>query len=431
MTDVNQLWALAVAQADGLTPTPTLASCRRDPCRGPGQVPLDFAINYSEPISLARHARYARLRLDRQLGILVVGGPDDTVTVTMPSGQERVFQPDSRPGGGYFDQQGDTGILTAETGGGFTLLESDGQVETFNANHTLNSIQDTNGNRVTAVYTGGQLTGLEASHGDPASNSVVASLAIAYNSSGLIVSVTSSDGRAVDFTYDSGKHLTSVKTFDGEVTSYTYASGSNLATQNAVTTIQYADGSQANFSYDSSGRLASESQTGGADPITYSYNVGEVTLTDAAGDAKQYFYGQNGEVVKAIDALGNVSFATYDSSSDLTSITGPTGLTQKYAYDAQGNLISSTDPLGQTTSYTYSGVDNRLTGVTNPQGDTTSVTITATGNVASVLAPDDSVQTLTYDAMGDPLSLTNANGQATGYTYNAAGQITGVTLSGG
>ncbi len=109
----------------------------------------------------------------------------------------RIFQPDSRPGGGYFDAPGDYGILTAGSGGTFTLQETDGQVEAFNADGTLNDIQDTDGNRITAGYSAGRLTSLEASNGDPATNPVVGSLTIAYNASGLIASVASSDGRTV------------------------------------------------------------------------------------------------------------------------------------------------------------------------------------------------------------------------------------------
>ena len=72
----------------------------------------------------------------------------------MPSGGQRVFQPDSRPGSDYFDQPGDYGILTKGTGGTFTLQETNGQIEAFNADGTLNYIEDTNGNRITAGYIG-------------------------------------------------------------------------------------------------------------------------------------------------------------------------------------------------------------------------------------------------------------------------------------
>ena len=104
-------------------------------------------------------------------------------------------------------QPGDYGILTEGTGGTFILEESDGQIEAFNANGTLNYIADTDGNRVTAIYTGGKLTGLEASNGAPTANNVVGSLTIAYNAAGLIASVTASDGSAITYAYNSARTI--------------------------------------------------------------------------------------------------------------------------------------------------------------------------------------------------------------------------------
>ena len=113
---------------------------------------------------------------------------DDTVIVTGPGGSQRVFQPDSRNANHYFDQAGDYGVLTPTGGGTFTLTEQDGQITTFNSDGTLNYVQDTNGNKITASYTKGMLTSLKASTGQ--------SLGIfAYNAAGLISSVTDSDGQ--------------------------------------------------------------------------------------------------------------------------------------------------------------------------------------------------------------------------------------------
>ncbi len=159
VTDVSELWSFAMMQADGLTPTPELAGATDIDVAAPGQASLDFSRVYQEPIS-SRDA----------IGPLGYGWSDDwqysvsvasdgTVTVTMPTGDQRIFQPDSR-GSDYFDQPGDHGILTEGTGGTFTLQETDGEVEAFNANGTLNYVQDTDGNRITAGYTSGQLTGV-------------------------------------------------------------------------------------------------------------------------------------------------------------------------------------------------------------------------------------------------------------------------------
>ena len=119
------------------------------------------------------------------------------------------------------------------------------------------------------------------------------------------------------------------------MTHYTYATGSNPATENALTTIGLADGSLVNLSYNAAGQFSGYSQAGGADPVTYTYNLGKVTVTDALGASEEYYFDANGNLVKLVDPLGNISFASYDSNGNLTSLTGPTGLTETYQVQRQ------------------------------------------------------------------------------------------------
>ncbi len=355
VTNVGQLWSLAVMQVDGLTPSPVLANLDDLHMAVPAQIGLDFVRSYAEPTSSREELGPLGYGWTDNWQYSLTAAADGTVTVTLPTGQQRVFQPDSR-GSDYFATPGDHGILIKGSGGTFVLQETNGQAETFNADGTLNYIQDSNGNRITAVYTSGRLSSLKASNGDPATNPVVASLTIGYNAAGLIGSVQSSDGRTVTYNYDPGKHLIGVTSFDGEVTQYGYQGGSNAATKDALASITYADGSQNNFSYDSVGRLSATSQAGGASAVTYAYQVGGVTLTDASGAATLYDYNGNGELIRIVDPLGNVSVATYDANFNLASATGPTGLTTSYSYSNTGELTSVTNALGQTTTYTYSSI---------------------------------------------------------------------------
>src|SRR5581483_10464191 len=108
---------------------------------------------------------------------------------------------------------------------------AEGTLTAFRADGRIDYVQDTNGNRVTAVYTGGRLTQLQHSAG-PA-------LAIHYNAAGLIDRVTDPAGRQVLYTYDAAnQHLVSVQATDGTVTGYTYDTGGNPATANALTSVQ-------------------------------------------------------------------------------------------------------------------------------------------------------------------------------------------------
>src|SRR5208337_3270735 len=165
---------------------------------------------------------------------------------------------DSRDPGTFFSEPGDPGTLTSDGHGGYLLTEVDGTVTDYNANGTLNYIQDTNGNKITAGYTGGRLTSLIASSGP--------SINIAYNTAGLISTVTDSLGRVTTYTYDSSnKYLTAVTGFNGQTTTYTYNTPPLIAgspipnSYGALLSVAFPGGTHQYFTYDSEGRLAGTS----------------------------------------------------------------------------------------------------------------------------------------------------------------------------
>ena len=147
----------------------------------------------------------------------------------------------------------------------------------------LSYVEDTNGNRITCTYTGGQLTGLAQSSGQY--------LHIAYNSAGRINSVTDSVGRKTIYTYDAAnEHLLSVQDYDGQVTFYSYITGQGVPLENALTKISYPDHTHRYFTYDVQGHLSSTSQDDGIGTVTFTYNMGKVTAADALGNANQVLF---------------------------------------------------------------------------------------------------------------------------------------------
>ena len=310
---------------------------------------------------------------------------DGSVNVYEPGGSIRRFQPDSR--GGYFAQAGDHGTLAARSGGGYTLTELDGQVTAYNADGSLAYVQDTNGNRITAGYTGGLLTSLTHSSGQ--------SLTLAYNAAGLVSTITDSAGRTTTYNYDpTNQYLTSVVDFDGRTTSYTYDTGSNPATAHALLSVTHADGSHDYFSYDAQGRLADAHRDGGAEDTTFSYTEGAVAVADVLGDTTNYFFDNRGLLVQVQNPLqSTVSFA-YDANLNLVQTTDAAGQTYTNKYDAQGDLLSSTDPLGHTVKYTYSATDDRLASVTDAKGNATRYGYDGKGNLTSTSYADGTSKAL-------------------------------------
>ena len=199
VTDVSLLWNFAVQQADNaLSPVgPALASATDDSVAIPGSLSLSFSRVFAESIAGRDTMGPLGYGWSTPWQTTATIASDGTVTITGAGGAQRVFQPDSRTAGTYFSEPGDTGTLTSDGNGGYLLTEADGTATDYNANGTLNYIQDTNGNRITAGYTSGRLTSLTASSGQ--------SIDIAYNAAGLISSVTDSAGPRHDV------HLRSVE----------------------------------------------------------------------------------------------------------------------------------------------------------------------------------------------------------------------------
>jgi RHS repeat-associated protein len=426
VTDVNQLWGFAVQQADNaLSPVgPTLASATDDSVAIPGDLSLSFSRVFAESIDGRDTMGPLGYGWSTPWQTTATTASDGTVTITGAGGARRVFQPDSRTAGAFFSEPGDTGTLTADGDGGYLLTEADGTATDYNANGTLNYLQDTNGNRITAGYTSGRLTSLTASSGQ--------SITIGYNAAGLIATVSDSQGRATTYSYDpSNQYLMSVMGFNGQTTSYTYNTTSGAAAQNALTAITFPGGTHQYFTYDSEGRLSGTYNNGGAQPQSFAYAVGQVSITDGTGDISNLFYNEQGLVVKSIDPLGNVTLNTYDSNFNLTQVTNALGQSETYVYNAAGEVTSSTDFLGNTTYFVYSGPFNELASMTDANGNTTNYAYSSAGDLLSTTYANGTSESSSFNPLGEATSYLNANGQPTQYTYNSAGQIATETFSDG
>jgi len=243
--DVSLLVGFELCQADGMNPIHYLAQELDASVPTPG-LPLFFDRAFAQPINL----RYELGPLGRGWThfwqIVLSQDADGRVTITDRTGTPRIFQPDAREG--YFSPVGDYATLTAVGGGAFTLREKDGLLFAFRPDGNLDYVEDTNGNRVTAGYTAGRLTGLTHSSGQ--------SLQISYNAAGRIERVADYFGRETLYTYDpADEHLLSVRSPDGQTTLYAYHSGGGLATKHALTEIQFPDGAHQYFTFYDNGRI--------------------------------------------------------------------------------------------------------------------------------------------------------------------------------
>ncbi len=275
-------------------------------------------------------------------------------------------------------------------------------------------MQDPNGNRITATYSGGLLTRLTHSNGS--------FLTLSYTN-GLLTQLSDSSGRTSRYTYDAtGQHLLTY-TDEFGTTTYSYVTGQGAPAENALASITFADNSHRFFRYDSEGRLIDEHRDNNQEDLSYSYApLGGYTTTDAKGAQTTVLLDDSGRTVQATDALGNVIHFLYDASGDLTQVNGPLGMQASYAYDLLGDVTSATDTLGLTTHFSHDS-SGRLLSYTDARNNTTQYRYDGSGDLLAITYPNGSLDQFQYDPLGNRTQSLNARGRAIRYQYNNAGQV--------
>jgi YD repeat-containing protein len=260
---------------------------------------------------------------------------------------------------------------------------------------------------------------------------------------GLLISVTNQFGRSLGFAYNGSKQLTSITTPDGRLiqyqygttlsgprlTSVVYPGGSagvnkayhyeNAGFRHLVTGITDELGARlATVHYDSQGRALSSGHAGGADLYSVSYaTAGAATVTDPLGTARTYTYGT---------AKGELAVTGADKPSG----TGNSSAASR-VQDTNGFVTQETDFLGVNTMYTWD-INRRVPLSTTkaaglPEAQATATQWHPTFRLPVLVTEAGRTTSYTYDAQGNPLSQTMSDtatnaARTTSWTYNPQGQ---------
>lgn len=199
-------------------------------------------------------------------------------------------------------------------------------------------------------------------------------------------------------------------------------------------------GQQTSYVYDAAANLietqdADLSGTGPTRTTRYFYDADNQRIgqLDADGYLTTYTYDAAGQVISstAYATATNALLASSGSLAQLLPATSSEDRTTDTYYDAMGHTIGVLDADGYFTSYSYDK-DGDSTGsaryaIALSHGGTP----TYDDLMAQVAGQPSQQTSCVYDAFGDRISETDANGTVTQYTYDANGRVSQTTVAAG
>jgi RHS repeat-associated protein len=232
-----------------------------------------------------------------------------------------------------------------------------------------------------------------------------------------------------------------------------------FSAQGVLLTMADRNGYTTTFGYDTSGHVATVSDSSGR-ALTVSW-VGThiVSVSDPMGRVTAYAYDGSGNLLSVTDPANRVTTYGYDSAHELTSVTDPrlgqtvntyvggqvtrqvdpAGLASTFAYTGDpasviGSTTTMTDPHGAVSTRDYSQMllQDVTTAVGAPQAATTAYSYDPVSLGRSMeIDPTGKVTRHTFSPDGDVTSGTDPLGLVTNFGYDSTDRVTSVTLPSG
>jgi|GEM_PF-5395086 len=202
-----------------------------------------------------------------------------------------------------------------------------------------------------------------------------------------------------------------------------------------------ADG-QLNYIEDSNGyrltagytnNLLTQLSTSNGDSLIFNYNAdGRIeTVTDREGEANTYNYDSIGQYLLNVEDVNGTTSFSYDDPFDPTKVSSVTysdGSKVSYDYDHAGRLQQVIYGEGRealATTYSYD-VNGGVT-VTNANGGTNQELRNERGQVGQTINANGSVTNYSYDAAGNLTGIDSELGYSAGFAYDSNGNVTSQT----
>lgn len=235
-----------------------------------------------------------------------------------------------------------------------------------------------------------------------------------YNYQNKITYYQAANSRTYSLNYDNNGNISTYSSTNGTY-QYNYDTSTNL-----VTSTQKPDGTSASVSWDTIHRIPlsfSEAGSGGTKNTTFTYdqylNVATKTISGFGGSRTwSYSYAPGGLITSQSSPDGSsLTYSYYSISDDI---------------NLRGLLASVKNGLGQTMTFNSYDNHGNPTSVTGFNGITKIMSYDARGNVLSETV-GSATNTYSYNASGDLLQATFANGYQLTMTYDAAHRLISIT----
>lgn len=238
--------------------------------------------------------------------------------------------------------------------------------------------------------------------------------------------------RKVYYTYNSDGLLATFKDAKNQITYYNY--GTTYVEKDLLMSIQLPKGNTVINTYQDKKLMSSK--TNGNQPTTYNYvrnygqssnnNYTQTTVTNPQNQTTVIDYNKDGNPNHILKDNSTTVDITYDAThSTKPSNVTVNGKSAGMTYDNMGNVLSVTLPLGVSYHYTYNNY-NDITQYTDPNGHNYNYTYNSNGNLVQTTTPRGST-TYNVNSKGLVTSVTNPEGITTHYTYDNYGNLTHTT----
>jgi RHS repeat-associated protein len=268
-----------------------------------------------------------------------------------------------------------------------------------------------------------------------------------YDTFGDATETQDADGNITTTGYDSDSRPTAVTlasyTAPGSTTPITSTTSTTYTPLGQPKTVTDPLNNLTTYAYDQLGDLATRTDppingnpTGGIWHSTYDTNGELASATDPTGAQTQTTYDYLGRPATGTQLVRQPAGAAtlvdtgiygYDNEGNLNSITSPDHVHTTATYDNVGELTSSTDGAGNTTTYGY--LNGQLASTTAPDHSSRTNAYDLAGHLTGVTDFDATGKPLrttgiSYDAVGNPVSVTDPTNVTTIFDYDATNRLT-------